>query len=236
MADAARLHRAKIRKETGLTLLEGPHLITDAVRFGADVLTIFALVDDAKAVGLADASGAELIAVDPDALRRVADTESPRGPVAVIAIPDRDRTAASVVVLWELSDPGNAGTIVRTAAAFGFGVIMAGNSVDAWAPKVIRAGGGGHFATTIERHPDLSIGDLADQGLVTVAAVGAGGLGASDIPPGPVAILIGNEAHGLPPSIVESADVRFTIPMPGITESLNAAAAAAISLYAISNR
>ena len=236
MTEAARLHRARIRKETGLTLVEGPHLLADAVRFGADVQSVFAVADDDVAVHLAEASGAELITVDQDGLRKVADTENPRGPVAVIAIPHRDRTAPSVVVLWELSDPGNAGTIVRTAAAFGFGVIMAGDSVDAWAPKVIRAGGGGHFATTIEREPHLSVGDLTGQGLITVAAVGAGGVGPADIPPGPVAVLIGNEAHGLPSSVADSADVRFTIPMPGITESLNAAAAAAISLYAISNR
>ncbi|MDH5504130.1 MAG: RNA methyltransferase, partial [Acidimicrobiia bacterium] len=110
------------------------------------------------------------------------------------------------------------------------------NSVDVWSPKTIRAGGGGHFATDIEVAPLLTLSELRVRGLQTVATVGTGGVGSSEIPDGPVAILVGSEAHGLPADVVAAADWRFTIPMPGGTESLNAAVAASIALYVIGNR
>jgi TrmH family RNA methyltransferase len=212
-------------------------LVADLVRFGVPIDTIFAHPHDEEAAGLAVQSDAELVLVEESILRRIADTENPRGPVAVIAIPPPSiQTTGSVVVLWDLADPGNAGTIVRSAAAFGFGVIVAGQSVDIWAPKTIRAGGGGHFATAVEVAPSLTVDDLKSRGYATVATVGVGGDGPGSIPSGPVAILIGNEAHGLADEIVSQSDHRFTIPMPGGTESLNAAAAASIALYAIENR
>ncbi len=236
MVAADRLRRAKGRKESGLTLVEGPHLLADLVRFGVPITTIFAAPDDETAAALAVEAGAELLLVDDQALRRVADTENPRGPVTVIAIPPSRAALGSVVVLWDLRDPGNAGTVIRSAAAFGFGVVVAGHSVDVWSPKTIRAGGGGHFATPIEVAPGLTVDELRARGLVTVATVGSGGVGPDQIPNGPVAIIVGNEAHGLPEELAGAADHRFTIPMPGGTESLNAAAAASIALYAIGSR
>jgi TrmH family RNA methyltransferase len=236
VVDAVRLRRAAYRREAGKTLVEGPHLVADLVRFGVPIDIIFSHPHDGEAAGLAEKADAELVLVEESILRRIADTENPRGPVAVIAIPPSVRATGSVVVLWDLADPGNAGTIVRSAAAFGFAVIVAGTSVDIWAPKTIRAGGGGHFATVIEVTPHLTVDDLKGRGFTTVATVGVGGDGPESIPSDPVAILVGNEAHGLGDEIVGQADHRFTIPMPGGTESLNAAAAASIALYAIENR
>ena len=152
VVDAARLRRARVRAEQGRTLIEGPHLLEDAVRFGVRVISVFSLDSDERAPKLAAAAGAELILVDERGLAKVADTESPRGPVAVIETPESVQATGSVVVMWALSDPGNAGTIIRTAAAFGFGVVSAGDGVDVWSPKVIRAGAGGHFATAVEVH------------------------------------------------------------------------------------
>ncbi len=236
MVDAVRLRRAKARKDAGQTLVEGPHLLADLIRFGVPIDRVFALPDDANSAALAVTAQTELVVVDESVLRKVADTENPRGPVAVIPTPESVTSTGSVVVLWDISDPGNAGTVVRSAAAFGFGVVMAANSVDVWSPKTIRAGGGGHFATTIEVAPRLTLIELQERGLQTIATVGTGGVGPSEIPDGPVAILVGNEAHGLPDKVVAAADWRFTIPMPGGTESLNAAAAASIALYAIGSR
>lgn len=210
--------------------------MADLVRFGIPIDVIFSHPDDGEAAGVAEQANAELVVVEESILRRIADTENPRGPVAIIPIPSSVRALGSVVVLWDLADPGNAGTIVRSAAAFGYGVIVAGQSVDIWAPKTIRAGGGGHFATAVEVAPHLTIDDLNGRGLTTVATVGVGGDGPESIPSGAVAVLIGNEAHGLSDEIVSRANHRFTIPMPGGTESLNAAAAASIALYAMENR
>ena len=236
VVEAVRLRRARVRKDAGQTLVEGPHLLADLIRFGIPIDRIFALPDDAVSATLAADTRTELVVVDESVLRKVADTDNPRGPVTVIRIPASATHQGSVVVLWDVADPGNAGTIIRSAAAFGFGVVMASNSVDAWSPKTIRAGGGGHFATDIEVAPSLTLSELRERGLETVATVGTGGVGASEVPDGPVAILVGNEAHGLPADVVAAADWRFSIPMPGGTESLNAAAAASIALYVIGNR
>ncbi len=236
VVEAVRLRRARARKDAGQTLVEGPHLLADLIRFGVPICRIFALADDATSAALAADAQTELVVVDEAVLRKVADTDNPRGPVSVIPIPVSVTHHGSVVVLWDISDPGNAGTVVRSAAAFGFGVVMAANSVDVWSPKTIRAGGGGHFATEIEVAPRMTLAELRERGLQTIATVGTGGVGPSEIPHGPVAILVGNEAHGLPAEVAAAADWRFTIPMPGGTESLNAAAAASIALYAIGNR
>jgi TrmH family RNA methyltransferase len=104
---------------------------------------------------------------------------------------------------------------------------MAG-SVDPWSPKVLRAAAGGHFQTGIG-----SIHDLGTLQAVKVASVLSGGLSPRSLPAGRLALLIGSEAHGLPDDVVSSADVLVTIPMVGQTESLNAAAAAAILAYEV---
>lgn len=220
VVEAARLHRARDRRDRGLTLVEGPELLRDVVAAGAEVHQTFSL----------DPADGE-IPVDQRALDRLAGTESPRGPVAVVSIPtewlDRSRC---LVVSAGLSDPGNVGTIIRTAAAFGWGFAYMQGSADPWAPKTIRAGAGGQFQTPVSR-----IGSLSDIGeWATVAAVVRGGETAAAITERPVALLIGEEANGLEPWMVERADHRLTIPTPGSTESLNAAVAAGIAIYELS--
>jgi RNA methyltransferase, TrmH family len=225
VAEASRLLRARERRSRGLTLLEGPHLLAEAVRAGADIHRIFALPDDAEAAEAARRSGAELVVVEQAVLDRLAPTESPRGPVAVVAIPaagesDRD------VVFMAVTDPGNAGTIIRTAAAFGLDVCAAEGAVDPWSPKVVRAGAGAHFRTRLVRNAPVA----------TIATVVRGGIAPRRLPlvldpDRRWAVLVGSEAHGLPAHRADSADVRVTIPMPGGTESLNAAVAAAIVIY-----
>lgn len=215
--DAARLHRARERSARGLTLVEGPDLLRDVIAAGAQVHEVFAL----------DASGDE-IPVDQRALDRLAGTESPRGPVAVVEIPvqwlDRSR---NLLVAAGVSDPGNVGTMIRTAASFGWGFAYMQGSADPWAPKTIRAGAGGQFQTPVAR-----IGSLSDIGeWTTVATVVRGGDPAESIIERPVAVLIGEEAHGLEDWMVERAQYRLTIPTPGPTESLNAAVAAGIAVY-----
>lgn len=222
VVDAARLHRARERAERGLTIVEGPDLIRDVTSAGAVVRAVFALE------GTATVSATP---VDQRALERLAGTKNPRGPIAVVEIPVEwlDRTR-NLVVSVGVSDPGNVGTMIRTAAAFGWGFAYMEGSADPWAPKTIRAGAGGQFQTSVAR-----IGSLAEIGeWSTVAAVVAGGDPPNDIDSGPVALLIGEEAGGLADWIVERADHRLTIPTPGPTESLNAAVAAGIAVYELS--
>ncbi len=220
VVDAARLHRARERKDRGLTLVEGPNLLADVRSAGAVVREVFSL----------DGAGGST-RVDHKALERLAGTESPRGPVAVVEIPvewlDRSR---NLVVSVGVSDPGNVGTILRTAAAFGWGFAYMPGSADPWAPKTIRAGAAGQFQTPVARVGGLA--DLAEW--VTVATVVRNGGEATDITQRPVALLIGEEASGLDEWLVDAADHRLTIATPGPTESLNAAVAAGIAVYELS--
>jgi TrmH family RNA methyltransferase len=230
---ALRLRRSRQRRATGLTLLEGPHLLREAAVGGAVVERVFAAAGtDADDFGL-PAPGTEWVEVSDRVLERIAPTDHPRGPVAVVRIPDLPEPQAEPsVVLWQISDPGNAGTLLRTAVAFDLQCIVVPGTVDVWSPKVLRAAAGGHFRARLARLGDTSLDALIAHGLVPVAAVVAGGAD----PAGPVwpdvpALLVGDEAHGLNPAVAESAAQRFTIPMPGGTESLNVAAAGAILMY-----
>jgi TrmH family RNA methyltransferase len=220
VVEAARLLRAKDRKERGLTLVEGPQLVTDVIATGVVVREIF---------GLDAADGT--ITVDQRALERLAGTKSPRGPVAVVEIPtewlDRER---NLLVSVGVSDPGNVGTMLRTAAAFGWGFAYMSGSADPWSPKTIRAGAGGQFQTAVSRIG--SLGELSDW--LTVATVPRGGVGFEEIEERPVALLIGEEAGGLDDRVIEAAAHRLTIATPGPTESLNAAVASAIAVYELS--
>ncbi len=228
------MQRSKARRQAGLTLLEGPHLLAEAVRAGAAVDTVFALAGDGTAATLAAGSGARLVLVTREVLDRLAPTEHPRGPIAVVPVPPpQEPDSRNAVALWGVGDPGNAGTIVRTAAAFGVAVLAGPDTVDLWAPKTLRAGAGAHFRTRLGAASSLA--DLA--GRVVVATVPRDGkLLAEAAVDAPWTVLVGGEAHGLPDEALAAADVAVTIPMPGKVESLNAAAAAAVVLYELTAR
>lgn len=228
---AARLHRARDRREQGRTLLEGPHLLAAAIAGGVIPIEVFGLEGDTASRDLAVDSGSIWIPVTQAVLDRLAATDSPRGPVAVIqlpppASPERD-------LLWcDLADPGNAGTLIRTGAAFALDVVAGPGAADPWSPKVLRSAAGAHFATRI------GAGD-PPAGWGTIATVVEGGVDPAAMPgildPGRRwAVLVGSEAHGLAPSRAAAADLAVTIAMPGGIESLNAAVAGAIVAHHLS--
>ncbi len=223
VVDAARFHRARARRARGKTLIEGPNLLRDARTAGAVVTIVFALQDHSV-------PGAVL--VDRRAMERLSGTETPRGPVAVVDIPapkevgDRD-----VLVSVGVSDPGNVGTLIRTAASFGMAFAYTPGSADPWAPKTLRAGAGGQFQT-----PIVQIDTPAALNRTLVALVVEGGVPPSQVEADRVAILVGEESSGLPETVSDDSDIRVTIPTPGSTESLNAAVAAGIVVYEISKR
>jgi TrmH family RNA methyltransferase len=234
VVDAARLHRAGERRERGQTLIEGPHLLEEALSAGVVPSLLFALEDDLVSAELAVTHDIDLGLVDDTGLSRVAGTKSPRGPVGVIEIPRPSSLAGEVVVAWGVGDPGNVGTMIRTAAGFGWSFAYTEGTADPWAPKVLRAGAGAHFRTVVAAIDSLT--QLHGLGYQTLATVVAGGEEPSSLVGGRYALLIGDESSGLPTPVVAEAHHRITIPMPGGIESLNAGTAAAIMVYELTRR
>ncbi len=226
VVEAGRLHRVSDRRRLGKTLIEGPHLLHEAMSAGATIERTFHLPDDPGA----DYWPGATPVVDV-VLAKLAGTETPRGPVAIIEIPHPTPLPRQlpVIVLWGVGDPGNVGTVIRSAAAFGTAVAIGPGTADPWSPKVLRAGAGAHFRLALSQ-----VASLAElEGHPLAATVAVGGSPPSALGRRPWAILIGSEAHGLDPSVEAAADVLVTIPMPGGTESLNAAVAASILAYEV---
>ena len=226
------------RRKAGLCVLEGAHLVGAYVeRVGVpETLIVLDAAADAPALR-------SLRAVVPPSrtltISASAWTQLTQLPVevALLAVvptpsPSPGRAADFCLLLEDLQDPGNVGSILRTAAAAGVAqVYMSRHCAFAWSPKVLRAGQGGHFHLEIFEDVDLA-GWVRNYRGSTVAAVAAGGepLFSADLR-APIAIAIGTEGTGLSQGLRAAAAHRVTIPMPGKFESLNAAAAAAVCLF-----
>ena len=226
IAELARLRRARHRRLAGKTLLEGPHLLSEALAAKGEVLEVLALPEDAATHELCKEHGIPLTLIGSEVLDRIAGTKNPRGPVAVLSIP-RNRPGGGDTLWLMVSEPGNAGTLIRTAAAFGWGVATGPGTVDPWAPKVLRAGAGGHFRVAM-----VQVEEPPPEAMV-VAAVPRGGVPLAEL--GPLLdhsrqwwLIVGEESRGISPEHAERVDLWCTVPMSGGTESLNAAAAGAI--------
>ena len=193
-----------------------------------------------KAAFFRDGVPAEV--VEDGLFARICDTKTPQGILAVAKMPAWDleavfsRPAAPLVLVAEnLQDPGNAGTILRTAEAAGAdAVIFTGNSVDIYNPKCVRSTMGSVFRMPHFHFPDTAkaLELLRKHGVTSYAAAldSDGGYAAQDYRGG-CAFLVGNEANGLLPETVRGSDRRILIPMSGKIESLNAAVSAAVLLY-----
>ena len=254
IAAAHRLLRRSRRTETGEFLAEGAPAVTEAVAYArehpGEVLELFiteaAAAKHVKLVRAAFAAKVEVTQVTEKAAAALSDAITPQGIVVRCAHPQTtvaDVLAGSpklVVVLVRANDPGNAGTVIRIADAAGAdGVILAGDSVDAFNPKAIRASAGSLFHLPVARAADefALLDELSAAGLSVLATTGAAELdldaaSADGILDLPTAWLFGSEAHGLPDDVVARADEAVRVPIYGRAESLNLASAAAICLYA----
>ena len=239
---ARRLQRRRDRDQTGRFLAEGPQAVREALTAGV-VLELFGT--DAALSRHADLA-AEAPAVSPvtdDALAALAETVQPQGLVAVCEQVDAPLTAALdkrlVAVVADIRDPGNAGTILRTADAAGAGVVVfAGDAVDPYNGKCVRASAGSlfHLDVVRDRSSAAVVSALRAAGVQVLAATGHGDDDLDDLLDDgtlarPTAWLFGSEAHGLTDELLAAADRRVRVPIYGGAESLNLAAAAAICLY-----
>ncbi len=194
------------------------------------------------------ATGAELLHVDDEVLAAIATTVTPQGVVGVAVLPPAPLAevidgASLLVVLSDVADPGNAGTVVRTADAVGAdGVVLAGASADPRNPKAVRASTGSLFhLPVVDRVPlDAVVGACRDAGIRLVAAAADGDAVYSQIDlTAPTALLFGSEAHGLPGTAVAQCDAAVRVPMwqepragfAGVAESLNLAATVAVVCF-----
>lgn len=247
---ARRLHRRRDRDQAGRFLAEGPQAVREALDLPDVVVELFAtpaaLGRYADLADRAVASGVPVSPVDDEAIAVLTETVAPQGLVALCRHLDVPLAAALdpaprlVAVLADIRDPGNAGTVLRTADAAGAGaVIFAGDTVDPYNGKCVRASAGSLFHTRVVRadNPLAVVDALRAAGLTVFAATGYGATDLDDLADTgglatPTAWLFGSEAHGLPDELVEAADARVRVPLHGRAESLNLAAAAAVCLYA----
>jgi TrmH family RNA methyltransferase len=236
---AAKLHRHVGRTRAARFLAEGPNLVEAALRRGL-VAEVFATEDALHRFG-AMLDGAEVQVVTEKAAKVLSDTVTPVGLVAVCSTPEGrlpDVLAADprlVLVAVGISEPGNAGTLIRLADAMGAdAVVLAGHGVDPYNGKCLRASAGSIFSLPVLEITDTAevIAALQRSGVQVLATTLDGEVPLDDAELStPTAWLFGPEAHGLSPDVAGSADARVSIPMHGSAESLNVAAAAAICLY-----
>lgn len=241
MAAAVKLHRHTGRRRAARFLAEGPNLIEAALRRGV-VSEVFATESAAQRFG-ALLGGTPVHLVTERAAKALSDTVTPVGLVAVCEVPrttlDDVLTGAPrlIAVAVEISEPGNAGTLIRVADAMGAdGVVLAGHSVDPYNAKCLRSSAGSIFAIPVvtESDSDRVLDAVGQAGLQVLATTVDGELTLDDAEArlsSPTAWLFGPEAQGLPTALALRADHRVRIVMPGNAESLNVASAAAICLY-----
>jgi TrmH family RNA methyltransferase len=244
---ARKLTRRAGRDAAGLFLAEGRQAVAEALADPVAVREVFATEAAAAAHRDLLASAAVPVRlVTEKAAAGLSETVTPQGLVAVCELRDVAVEALTgapprlAVALAELADPGNAGTVLRTADACGAGAVVFGaGSADPYGGKAVRASAGSLFHVDVVRGAPLEdvLPALQAAGVTVLAADGGGEAGLDELAAdgrlaGPVAWLFGNEARGVPPELAGLADARVRIPMRGRAESLNLAAAAAICLYA----
>jgi len=180
--------------------------------------------------------------VTEDIAKKISETQTPQGVFALIAMLDNKPNTAKIfnngcfAILNSLQDPGNIGTIIRTAAAFGIdGLFLSNDCPDIYSPKILRSTMGGVFKQPVFIAESITalISEMRRAGITVYAAnldkkslkLGSVSFGAG------TAVVIGNEGNGLPQSIIDACDKSVIIPMQGSTESLNAATAAAVLMW-----
>jgi len=232
------------RLSGGLVAIEGEHLLYEAMRSGVLIERVF-LADDRTAPAWLSPNAA-VLEVEREVLRSAVDTLSPQGIAALVRPPEWrleevccPETAPLVLVAASLQDPGNLGTLIRSAEAFGATCVLTSHgTVNTWNSKAVRASAGSVFRLPVIRVSTEELLDLRRSGLRLLAAVAVDSReGLAPVPAvdanllGACALMIGNEGAGLSDEWLELATARVTIPMLGPVESLNAAIAGSVLLY-----
>jgi TrmH family RNA methyltransferase len=232
------------RLSGGMVAIEGDHLLEEALRSGMVLKTVF--VSERREVPKIVPRGVEVMRLTEEVFGSVVETQSPQGVAALIVPPvwvvddvmGSGAAAPLVLVAVGLQDPGNLGTLVRSAEAFGAaGVLTTPGTVSAWNQKALRASVGSVFRVPVVAVDASEIEGLKRLGVRLIAAVGSDGV---DVMTADLrracAVMIGNEGSGLGAEWIAMCDARVTIPCPGPVESLNAAVAGSLLLYEASRQ
>ncbi|WP_067172188.1 TrmH family RNA methyltransferase [Microtetraspora niveoalba] len=243
---ARRLAKRAFRDRDRAFLAEGPQAVREALTLDGVTVELFATAEaeirHADIVGVAAAAGVPVFRVSGEVMAELAQTVTPQGLMGVCrfvhvplaeAVPSGTRLVA---LLAHVRDPGNAGTVLRTADAAGAdAVVFTDASVDPYNGKCVRASAGSLFHLPVATGSPVAeaVRHVRAAGLRVLAADGSGEATLDDVDLGvPTAWLFGNEAWGLPPALLELADEVVRVPIYGRAESLNLATAAAVCLYA----
>jgi TrmH family RNA methyltransferase len=230
------------RRKRGLTVLDGAHLVAAFLDSGRRVESAMVSREAMGRREIAELAKrcepAEVHTVPERLFAPLSTVETATGIVAAARTPESltvPAGASLVLLLEDVQDPGNVGTLLRSAAAAGAGhVVLSKTCAFAWSPKVLRAGMGAHFALNIVEGTDLLAFLAQYRGTSVALEAGARtALHDLDLGSGPVAVLVGNEGAGLSAEVLRAASVRAKIPMPGRMESLNAAVAGSVCLFEV---
>lgn len=229
------------RLSSGLVAIEGEHLLEEALRSGQPLKTIF--ISERREAPSFLPRGVELIRLASDVFLSAVETQSPQGIAALLVPPVGDVESmltgtALILIAVGLQDPGNLGTLIRSAEAFGAtGVLTTLGTVSPWNNKCVRASAGSVFRVPLAVATPAVMERLEQAGVRLLAAVkdDAKSIDQADLTT-PCAFLIGNEGAGLAEGWASMADARVTIPCPGRVESLNAAVAGSLLLYEASRQ
>jgi len=229
------------RLASGLIAIEGEHLLEEALKSGQALKTVF--VSERREVPEFVPRVVEVVRLANDVFQSCVETQTPQGIAALLVPPvgtidEMLRGNPLILIAVGLQDPGNLGTLVRSAEAFGAtGVMTTPGTVSVWNQKAIRASAGSVFRVPVASADSAAMEVLEQQGVRLLAAL------KDDATPidqaslaGPIAFLIGNEGAGLSADWIRMADERVTIPCPGWVESLNAAVAGSLLLYEASRQ
>lgn len=224
------------RRKTGLMLLDGVHLVEAYEAAFAAVDTLVVAESALANSEIADLlGGREAVLLADGLMRELGLVDTPSGLLAIAAMPRQTATVdlqADAILLDGVQDPGNVGTLLRTAAAAGVAqAILGPGCASPWSPKVLRAGQGAHFALSIHEEVDLAAFMADYQGTTAVTTLDRASSLYEAKWSGPLAWVFGAEGQGVSPQLLAAAGLRIRIPMPGKVESLNVAAAAAVCLF-----
>ena len=240
VAAAVRLKKRAFREQEARFLVEGVQAVREALGSGARLAGLFHTAGSQDLAERAREAGVEVQVVSEEVMARLTSTVTPQGLVAIVPFVDVALDAlppspACVALLHSVRDPGNAGTVLRSADAAGAdAVIFGASSVDVYNPKTVRASAGSVFHVPVVRGPktEEAVRALRDRGCRVLAmdADGEADLYTLDLTE-PTAFLFGNEAWGLPQEVAALADATVRVPIQGGAESLNLAAAATVCLF-----